>query len=113
MMSEITYFDVIALVEELREENKKLSARIVELEQAQRWIPVSERLPDTKILYDHFDAVIEFESIDGGGIERMVRLLAWDYRNKTWNEDLGEFGFYPIDGVTHWRERPIPPEVQE
>ena len=112
-MSEITYFDVIALVEELREENKKLSARIVELEQAQRWIPVSERLPDTKILYDHFDAVIEFESIDGGGIERMVRLLAWDYRNKTWNEDLGEFGFYPIDGVTHWRERPIPPEVQE
>ncbi|MFA5753448.1 MAG: DUF551 domain-containing protein [Bacteroidales bacterium] len=42
---ELTYFDVVALIDDLREENANLTARIAELEEKQRWIPVSERLP--------------------------------------------------------------------
>ena len=47
-------------VSELTIENEKLKARIAELEEKQRWIPVSERLPeDTErmltIVYDAFE----------------------------------------------------------
>ncbi len=90
-----------------------LTARIAELEAAQRWIPVSERLPDTKFLYDKFDVIVELGDIGDGEMIRRVALLFYDYRNKSWNDDCGEFGFYPVTGVTHWRERPKPPEVQE
>ncbi len=88
-------------------------ARIAELEGEQRWIPVGERLPDTKIVYDKFDVIVEFENIENGGTTRCVELMSYDYRNKSWNDDCGEYGFYPVAGVTHWRERPTPPEVQE
>ena len=84
--------------------------RIAELEAAQRWIPVSERLPDTKIVYDKFDVIVEFENIENGGTTRCVELMSYDYRNKSWNDDCGEYGFYPVAGVTHWRERPTLPE---
>lgn len=94
-------------------EIQKLNARIAELEAAQRWIPVSERLPDTKIVYDKFDVIVEFENIENGGTTRCVELMSYDYRNKSWNDDCGEYGFYPVAGVTHWRERPTLPEVQE
>jgi hypothetical protein len=43
---EITYFAAITLIDDLREENANLTARIAELEEKQRWIPVSERLPE-------------------------------------------------------------------
>ncbi len=90
-----------------------LTARIAELEAAQRWISVSERLPDTKILYDNFDVIVEFENIENGGMTRRVELMSYDFRNKSWNDDCGEYGFYPVAGVTHWRERPTLPEVQK
>ena len=124
---ELTYFDVVALIDDLREENANLTARIAELEaendqltvrwrqerQDDKWIPVSERLPDTKIVYDKFDVIVEFEDIENGVMTRCVELMSYDYRNKSWNDDCWEFGFYPVAGVTHWRERPTPPEVQE
>ena len=78
-----------------------------------RWIPVGERLPDTKIVYDEFDVIVELVDIVSGEKIRRVDLLSYDYRNKSWNDDCWKFGFYPVTGVTHWRERPIPPEVQE
>ena len=87
--------------------------RIAKLEAAQRWIPVGERLPDTKIVYDKFDVIVEFENIKNGGTTRCVELMSYDYRNKSWNDDCGEYGFYPVAGVTHWRERPTLPEVQK
>ena len=90
-----------------------LYARIAELEEERRWIPVSERLPDTKIVYDKFDVIVELVDIVNGDMIRHVDLLSYDYRNKSWNDDCGEFGFYPVTGITHWRERPTPPEVQE
>ena len=90
----------------------RLTARIAEFEAAQRWIPVGERLPDTKIVYDEFDVIVELVDIVNGEMIRRVDLLFYDYRNKSWNDDCGEFGFYPVTGITHWRERPTPPEVQ-
>ena len=93
-------------------ETNALNKRIAELEEKQRWIPVSEGLPDTKIVYDKFDVIVEFENIENGGMTRCVELMSYDYRNKSWNDDCGEYGFYPVAGVTHWRERPTPPEVQ-
>ena len=105
----LTYFDVIELLGEI----ESLYEYIDELEAAQRWIPVSERLPDTKIVYDKFDVIVELVDTVNGEMIRHVDLLSYDYRNKSWNDDCGEFGFYPVTGITHWRERPTPPEVQE
>lgn len=99
--------------EELARKIMQMHTRIAELEAAQRWIPVSERLPDTKIVYDEFDVIVELVDIGTGEMIRRVDLLSYDYRNNSWNDDCGEFGFYPVTGVTHWRERPAPPEVQE
>jgi hypothetical protein len=99
-------------IDSLYEKGYKLQQRIAELEAAQRWIPVSERLPDTKIVYDKFDVIVELVDIVNGEMIRHVDLLSYDYRNKSWNDDCGEFGFYPVTGVTHWRERPTPPEVK-
>ena len=100
-------------LEMAKEVAEYVTARIAELEAARRWIPVGERLPDTKIVYDKFDVIVEFENIENGGTTRCVELMSYDYRNKSWNDDCGEYGFYPVAGVTHWRERPTPPEVQE
>ena len=99
------------IVSELTNENEKLEARIAELESAQRWIPVSERLPEAQIIFDGFDTIVEFETIEGR-VEKVVQLLFWDCRDKTWNEDICDEGFVNVTGcVTHWRERPTPPEV--
>jgi len=101
------------LTESSRKENEHLRQTLSVYAAKQRWIPVSERLPDTKIVYDKFDVIVEFEDIENGVMTRCVELMSYDYRNKSWNDDCWEFGFYPVAGVTHWRERPTPPEVQE
>ena len=93
-----------------------LNARIAELEAERRWIPVSERLPeieegDSK----EYDVVITYPR------ERSVIVAWWTYnifdkthQRRIWTEDQGEFGHEDITKyVTHWRERPAPPEVQE
>jgi len=110
---EFTYDELMERYTETTRVIEHLKFRIAELEEAQRWIPVSERLPDTKIVYDEFDVIVEFEDIENGVMTRCVELMSYDYRNKSWNDDCWEFGFYPVAGVTHWRERPTPPEVQE
>ena len=93
-----------------------LQARIAELEGERRWIPVGERLPeieegDSK----EYDVVITYPR------ERSVIVAWWTYnifdkthQRRIWTEDQGEFGHEDITKyVTHWRERPAPPEVQE
>jgi hypothetical protein len=92
-----------------------LRKRIAELEEKQRWIPVSERLPeieegDSK----EYDVVITYPR------ERSVIVAWWTYnifdkthQRRIWTEDQGEFGHEDITKyVTHWRERPTPPEVK-
>ena len=92
-----------------------LTARITELEAERRWIPVSERLPeieegDSK----EYDVVITYPR------ESSVTVAWWTYnifdkthQRRIWTEDQGEFGHEDITKyVTHWRERPKPPEVK-
>jgi hypothetical protein len=93
-----------------------LQSRIAELEAERRWIPVSEGLPeieegDSK----EYDVVITYPR------ESSVTVAWWTYnifdkthQRRIWTEDQGEFGHEDITKyVTHWRERPKPPEVQE
>ena len=77
----------------------KAEARIAELEEKQRWIPVSERLPEAK---GHYMAVM----VDGFDDSRSVETLRYfgDGDWFTWSD------WYV---VTHWKEKPELPEVQE
>lgn len=93
-----------------------LNKRIAELEEAQRWIPVSERLPeiedgDSK----DYDVVLTYP------FRRDVIVATWSYdaldkthRRRWFDCSSDEWGSDDItEYVTHWRERPTPPEVQE
>jgi len=82
--------------EPLRNEARNnLETYIAELESAQRWIPVSERLPE-----DLQPTVI----ITKGGMTGIVRYLELYGREGfgSWSED-----------VTHWMPLPTPPEEHE
>ena len=74
---------------------KKASSK---LEAAQRWIPVSERLPEpyTRVL----------ACIKSGYMEV-------DYMYSEPIVDVGIADFNSLDNVTHWMPLPNPPEVQE
>ena len=74
-----------------------LKAHVEELEAAQRWIPVSERLPEP------YEKVIA---------------LAKDCMNVDWvlpKElcQVGKGAFARLYNVTHWMPLPQPPEVQK
>lgn len=85
-----------------------LNARIAELEAAQRWIPVSERLPEDRLTLE-FDAVISYTTDDP-----YVSVVFRDYNKSRWLEDKGGERLADVTNyVTHWRERPTLPEVQE
>jgi len=77
-----------------------LKSRIAELEAAQRWIPVSERLPEDK---KHYMTVV-MNCFDGS---RDVYRLRY-YGNGDWFSWSSESNV-----VTHWKEEPELPEVQE
>ena len=76
-----------------------LNKRIAELEAAERWIPVEERLPD-----DHTVVV---------GIDFRYGTL-WDAITCHYNDEheawYGEWSGLVIDDITHWRPIPQPPE---
>ena len=87
-------------VSELTIENEKLKARIAELEEKQRWIPVSERLPeDTErmltIVYDAFEDTTAISILQ-------------HYGDGDWfSWDSGRYV------VTHWMPLPEPPQECE
>ena len=81
----------------------KAEARIAELEEKQRWIPVSERLPEIINGMEYYDAVVEGEEF--------VEIALWDGWHKTWNLYDGGDSYSCTTFVTHWRERPTLPEV--
>ena len=81
----------------------ELSTRVNELKAAQRWIPVSERLPEDGetvfvIIHDGFE---RFEN--GNEVARLTYL-----GNGNW-WSWGRERYV----VTHWMPLPNPPEVQE
>ena len=75
--------------------------RIAELEAAQRWIPVSERLPQIGVrvlFYNNF-----IKNIHKG----------W-YSGDEWVSDIGVFyNGDKLKRITHWMPLSTPPEVQE
>ena len=90
--------------------------RIAELKAAQRWIPVSERLPDIEDGDSKdYDVVLTYP------FRRDVIVATWSYdaldkthRRRWFDCSSDEWGSDDItEYVTHWRERPTPPEVQE
>jgi len=77
-----------------------LKARIAELEEKQRWIPVSERLPVDK---KHYMTIV-MDCLDGSRDVYRLR-----YRGDgNWLSWESEFQV-----ITHWKEEPELPEVQE
>ena len=71
-------------------EINRQSARIAELEAAQRWIPVSERLPKEK------QSVL--------ALDRTGTAYHWEYSRSLSNIFVGYY--------THWMPLPNPPEVK-
>ena len=80
------------------EERKILTARIAELEAAQRWIPVSERLPKE-------NAPVLVLTVLGGMFVDFIHGKSV----VTGNPDFYELD---IEDVTHWMPIPEPPEVK-
>ena len=77
----------------------RLNARIAELEAAQRWIPVSERLPEIGVrvlFYNNF-----IKNIHKG----------W-FSCDEWVSEIGVFyNGDKLKRITHWMPLPQPPEV--
>jgi len=75
-----------------------LTARIAELEAENRWIPVSERLPE------HKQPVLA--AADGE-----VTNTYYDVNSRKWSQS--EYFWFPDDTVTHWRSLPLSPSEEE
>ena len=85
---------------------QEISDYIAELEAAQRWIPVSERLPELGSPILFYDSILE--RINKGTCTAKNS----DNTNLHWftDDDLFYFGDRS-EYVTHWMPLPTPPEV--
>ena len=82
---------------EAYDEIETLRARVAELEEAHRWIPVTERLPDYSI---HVYAYLGHLA-NSANIMKLVR----QYDN-TWRNVAG----WEYTGITHWQPLPSGPK---
>jgi hypothetical protein len=85
-----------------------LQARVAELEAAQRWIPVSERLPE----FNKVVAVIDMSDKDSHLCNVYETAMLVEVRGDTRFGFIGHSGWDSSD-VTHWMPLPKLPEVQE
>lgn len=82
----------------------------------QRWIPVSERLPDEDGKY------LVFEQSGGRTVTSVLwfakdarKVDRYDFRGRwknAWYEYDSEWGHYTVDSVTHWMPLPQPPKEE-
>ena len=72
---------------------------IKRLHEAERWIPVSERLPEVNTRMSLFDKKTGF-SVYGS-------MQEWRDDRYLWKTDVGEYHF---SSITHWKPLPQPPE---
>ena len=78
------------------DEIQRLQSRVQELEAEQRWIPVSERLPDS---WEIVLLATKFGVQKGCVYNSVTNDLVWTD---------GEY--FMFEGVTHWRPLPQPPK---
>ena len=95
----LTYFSGIV------ERASKAESRIAELEVAQRWIPVGERLPE------EFTPVLTFSKDND---KPVTAILAAGF----WWSNVDDAGFWSSDvdwalNVTHWMPLPSAPESED
>ncbi len=83
------------------EEIAELTDRIAELEAAQRWIPVSERMPEVNT-----DVLVAFMDKNPNYCSSGVAWFCSSTNN--WEIEVDHYG-----PVTHWMPIPKLPEVQE
>jgi hypothetical protein len=93
-------------IDSLYEEGYKLQQRIAELEAAQRWIPVEERLPE----FNKVVAVIDMSDKDSHLCNVYETAILVEVRGDTRFGFIGHSGWDSSD-VTHWMPLPEPPEV--
>ena len=90
-----------------------LEKAAVALEQ-QRWIPVTERLPEKDGKFLVYKNVCKgYSTIMVVGFARNGRKVhEYDLRNhkKVWYDYDGEVGYYPLSSVTHWMPLPELPK---
>ena len=89
-------------VRTLRAEFERLTAELAAMRERERWIPVGERLPDTDAVYPWSTVEVEIWC-DGENVSSAFYHLdrgQWMRNNGT-----------TVEGVTHWRELPAPPEA--
>ena len=91
---------MIYLEQELATELLQARQRIRELEEVQRWIPVSERLPEVDTRVEIF-----------GGFEQTTHIGHYREHATQWDSEDGCYWHGKNFGlITHWRPLPEPPE---
>ena len=83
-------------------------------EDAQKWIPVTERLPDKngdylafkRNTYGGWCDVVGFAK-DGREVDDYDFVNEWE---NVWYDYDSEYGYIVFDSVTHWMPLPEPPE---
>ena len=88
----------------LRAENERLTAEVARLREANRWIPVTERLPDlggSMSSGQVFVTIAPYTVVCQASYSALTE--RWYYAN----------GERIISDVTHWRPLPEPPEGGE
>ena len=91
---------MIYLEQELATELLQARQRIRDLEEQQRWIPVSERLPEVDKRVEIF-----------GGFEQTTHIGHYREHAKQWDSEDGGYWHGKNFGlITHWRPLPEPPE---
>lgn len=89
---------------EMLDEIERLQFRIAELEAAQRWIPVNERMPkDCERVLVYAD----------NSPQNYPRRAFYIYRLERWvSDEVNTYTVYGNMTITHWMPLPEPPEAQ-
>lgn len=123
--TKVNLWEAVVELVDARRKIAKLEQRIRELEEAQRWIPVSERLPEVKIVVDtelyssdtilvdwHYDNYSDKTAlITKEWVETEKAWLIVDGKRKYWMSwGMNEVEVDAPNAPTVWRPLPEPPE---